>query len=146
MLVNKKVFIKSIATVNQIGKKVVVKSGTSGEIYARKNLPLATVIVLDKESACVLEVVQGKADVFIYDQFSVFTNWQKNQNTTYALLTPFHIEKWAIGIQKGDEEMVRQVNAFLKAFRAEGGFEKLGDKYLHEQKQAFKKMGIPFVF
>ena len=33
--------------------------------------------ILDKEAACVLEVVQGKADAFIYDQLSVYTNWQK---------------------------------------------------------------------
>jgi len=38
------------------------------------------------------------------------------------------------------------VNAFLKDFRAAGGFERLGDHYLAEQKAAFKQMGVPFVF
>jgi polar amino acid transport system substrate-binding protein len=38
------------------------------------------------------------------------------------------------------------VNAFLKDFRAKGGFEKLGDKYLGDQKKAFRDMGVPFVF
>jgi len=146
LLVSQKSTIKSISDVNQAGRTVVVKSGTRGEIYARKNLLEAQVIILDKESACVLEVVQGKVDAFIYDQFSVFTNWQKNKETTYALLMPFQIEEWAVGIRKGDQQMVDQVNAFLKSFRQEGGFEKLGNKYLSLQKQAFKKMGIPFIF
>jgi polar amino acid transport system substrate-binding protein len=32
----------------------------------------------------------------------------------------------------------------LKEFRAKGGFERLGDRYLKEQKEAFKKLGFPF--
>jgi polar amino acid transport system substrate-binding protein len=31
-------------------------------------------------------------------------------------------------------------------FRARGGFEALGERYLKEQKDAFKQMGIPFYF
>lgn len=147
MLVSKKKStIKNIKEANRIGVVIAVKSGTSGETYARNHLPLADIIVLDKEAACVLEVVQGKADAFIYDQFSVFVNWKKNFDTTYALLDPFQKEHWAVGIQKGNVEMRGQVNAFIEQFRNEGGFEKLGDRYLSEQKTAFQKLGIPFVF
>ncbi len=39
-----------------------------------------------------------------------------------------------------------QVNAFLAEFKAEGGFERLGDKYLSEQKREFKELGFPFFF
>lgn len=38
------------------------------------------------------------------------------------------------------------MNAFLEAFRADGGFEKLGDEFLPEEKAAFKAEGIPFYF
>ena len=38
--------------------------------------------MLDKESAAVLEVSQGKADAFIYDQMSTYQNWQRNTATT----------------------------------------------------------------
>ncbi len=47
---------------------------------------------------------------------------------------------------KGNPELVQKVNAFLKEFRARGGFDELGDRYLQEQKQAFRQMGIPFYF
>lgn len=138
--------IQNIEDANNPGIVLVVKSGTSGEAYARKHLLQPRIIILDKESACVLEVVQGKADAFIYDQFSVFTNWQKNLETTYALLNPFQKENWGIGIQKGNEEMLKQVNSFIKQFRKKGGFEKLGNRYLSKQKAAFQQLGIPFVF
>ena len=39
-----------------------------------------------------------------------------------------------------------QVNRFLKAFREQGGFERLGDSHLKEQKQAFKALNFPFFF
>jgi len=34
----------------------------------------------------------------------------------------------------------------LQTFRASGGFEKLGDKYLSDQKAAFQAQGIAFYF
>ena len=66
--------------------------------------------------------------------------------TTRALLKPFQEESWAIGIRKGNTELREKVNAFLKEFRSQGGFEELGDRYLKEQKEAFRSMGYPFYF
>jgi polar amino acid transport system substrate-binding protein len=146
LLVKKSSPIQSIEDVNQPNIKVVVKSGTSGQLYAFQHLTKATVIVLDKEASCVLEVVQGKVDAFIYDQLSIYTHWQKNLNTTRAILTPFKKEQWAIGIKKGNDALRLKVNAFITHFQKEDGFKKLGERYLPEQFEAFKKMGIPFLF
>jgi polar amino acid transport system substrate-binding protein len=75
---------------------------------------------------------------------STYQNWQHNKGTTRALLVPFQKESWAIGIRKGNDALRGKVNAFLKEFRAKGGFDRLGDKYLQEQKEAFKLLGYPF--
>ncbi|HEY5973664.1 MAG TPA: transporter substrate-binding domain-containing protein [Geobacteraceae bacterium] len=144
LLVKKDSSIKSGKELDQPGLVVAVKKGTTGHTYASKKIHQAKVLVLDKEAAAVLEVVQGKADAFIYDQMSTFQNWQKNQATTRALLEPFQKESWAIGLRQGNGPLKAKVNAFLKEFRAKGGFERLGDKYLKEQKEAFKKLGYPF--
>ena len=93
-----------------------------------------------------LEIVQGKADAFIYDQISTYENWRRNENTTRAILKPFQQEFWAVGLRRGDDALREQVNAFLKDFKQRGGFEQLGDRYLKEQKDAFRKMGDPFYF
>ena len=45
-------------------------------------------LVLDKETACVLEVTQGKADAFLYDQMSTYANWKRNPDTTRPILQP----------------------------------------------------------
>jgi polar amino acid transport system substrate-binding protein len=146
LLVGSKSEIQGIDDLNTAGKKVAVKRGTTGQLFASKNLPNASLLVLDKENACVLEVAQGKADAFIYDQISVFQNAQRNPDTTRAILKPFKEEVWAIGFRKGTDELRAQVNDFLKAFRESGGFERLGEKYLSTQKAAFKEQGVPFLF
>ena len=144
LLVGEKTGVKSIADL--AGRTVVEKKGTTGHLYAAKNLRAAKVLVLDKETACVLEVTQGKADAFIYDQMSVFTHWRRNSETTRAVLAPFQEESWAIGLRQGDDALRAKVNAFLQSYRASGGFDRLGDRWLPEQKAEFKKLGIPFFF
>lgn len=146
LLINIHTKANTIQEMNEEENTIVVKLGTTGEAYALQHLKDAKVMSLDREATCVLEVVQGKADAFIYDQFSVLKNWQKYPKQTRTNLTPFHRENWALGIRKTDPGLKIQVNEFLKSFRAEGGFKKLGHKYFSEQQKIFKEQGIPFVF
>lgn len=138
--------VQKVEDLNAKDRRVAVKKGTTGHQYATEFLKSAKVLVLDKESAAVLEVVQGKVDAFIYDEMSVFNHHARNKQSTRAILKPFREESWAVAIRKGNSELLNQVNAFLKDFRANGGFEKLGDKYLGHEKAEFKKLGVPFLF
>ena len=144
LLLKKDSTAKGIADLDREGVKIAVKKGTTGHIFATNNLKKAQVLVLDKESAAVLEVSQGKADAFIYDQMSVYQNWQRNKETTQAILEPFQKESWAVGIRKGNDELKAQVNRFIKEYREKGGFEQLGERYLKEMKDEFKRLGSAF--
>ena len=146
ILVKKNGDIQSIADVDKPGHIVVVKTGTTASVYARSHFKDATTLPLEQDTACALEVVQGKADAFIYDQMSIYQFAKRNPDTTRGLLDPFQHESWAIGIRKGNTALEDQVNAFLKDFKAKQGFDKLGDKYLKDDKEAFRKMGFPFYF
>lgn len=138
--------VETIEDLNVAGKVVAVKRGTTGHIFATENLPLATLRVLDRDGNAVLEVARGSADAFIYDQMSVLRHWKRNSDSTKPLLTPFREESWAIGLRQGDEELLNQVNRFLLEYRANGGFERLGERYLAEEKADFKRLEVPFVF
>jgi len=146
ILVKKNSPIKSIADIDKSGVTVVLKTGTTSAIYAKDHFKNATVLPLQQDTACALEVVQGKADAFIYDQMSIYQFAKKHLDTTIGLLEPFQHESWAIGIRKGNVALEKQVNAFLSDFKAKKGFDALGDKYLKEDKEAFKQMGFPFYF
>jgi polar amino acid transport system substrate-binding protein len=138
--------VQSAADLDAPGRVIAVKKGTTGHQYGATAIKRARLLVLDKESAAVLEVVQGKADVFIYDSLSVYQNHKRHADTTRARLEPFREETWAVGLRPGDAALKDQVNAFLEAFRADGGFERLGDEFLAEEKAVFKAQGIPFYF
>lgn len=138
--------VRTAADLDAAGRVVAVKKGTTGHQYAAATLRRARVLVLDKETAAVLEVAQGKADAFIYDSLSVFQNHRRHPEKTRAILAPFREETWAIGLRLGDDDLRRQVNEFLATFRADGGFERLGDEFLAEEKAFFKAEGLPFYF
>ena len=147
VLVNKNTDASSIEDLNQAGMKMAVKSGSTGHLYAESNLQNAELMVLPDESACVTEVAQGRADGFIYDQLTIYRNWQNNPDTTKAIFIPFQEpEKWGIAVQKGNSELLEQVNAFLKEFREEGGYDKLEETYLSEEKKAFDELGFQWFF
>jgi len=143
LLVGKNSDAKSIDNLKAPGKRLAVKSSTTSEAWAGKNLPEAKLTAFTDDAACVLEVVQGRADGFIYDQLSILRYQRKNPDTTRAILKPFTEESWAVGISKRNPELLAQTNAFLTRFRAEGGLEKLTDEYLKEEKAALAEQGIP---
>ena len=126
--------ISSVEDLNQAGKVLAVKSGSTGHMYAEKNLPEAELLVLPDESACVTEVAQGRADGF-------------NLDTTTAIFIPFQdVEKWGIAVQKGNQKLLDDLNAFLADFQANGGYEELTEKYLAEEKKAFDELGFQWFF
>lgn len=146
LLVGKNSTIRNLADLDQPGRTLAVRQGTTGEVWARTNIKNAKIIALEKEAAAVLEVAQGKSDAFLYDQMSVWKNAREQSGTTRALLSPVQKENWAIGLKLGNDSLRNQINDFIKTYRHSGGFELLGDKYLGEQKAAFRQQGIPFYF
>ena len=145
MLVAKDSAIQSVDDLRKPGIRITAKLGTTGETWARNNLPGATVNALDGESTCALEVGQGRADAFLYDQLSIFKYCQANAATTRAILKPFVEESWAIGIRKGNDTLRTQVNEFLAEFRKSGAFSRLGDQYLSAEKKMLEEIGQPLI-
>ena len=147
LLANKNSGITQASDLNQAGKTVAVKLGSTGDIYAKAHLQNATITELADESACVTEVAQGKADAFIYDQLTVYRDQQANPDTTVAVFVPFQdAEYWGVGVKKGNTDLLNSVNTFIDKFYAEGGFDQLTDKYLSSEKQAFDQLGFPWFF
>lgn len=146
LLVAAKSPVESADDLDVAGRVVAVKKGTTGHQWASGALKKSRLLVLDKEAAAVLEVVQGKADAFIYDPLSVWQNQRRHPESTRAVLEPFRKEAWAIGLRPADTELRRQIDEFLDAFRADGGFDRLGDEFLPEVKKEFADRGIPFLF
>jgi len=147
LLVNNKSGVTQASDLNQAGKTVAVKLGSTGDIYAKAHLANAQITELADESACVTEVSQGKADAFIYDQLTIYRDQQANPDTTTAIFIPFQdVEYWGVGVKKGNTDLLNSVNTFIDKFYAEGGFDTLTQKYLAQEKQDFDRLGFPWFF
>lgn len=148
ILANTKSNISNIDDLNKAGKTIAVKKGSTGHLYAKDNLQNANVLVFDKESACVLEVVQGKADGFIYDQLTIYKNWSQHKDTTTPILASFQkdFEHWGIALRKDDLELKSSIDKFVTQSKQDGTFDKLSYKYLKEARETFDKLNIPFFF
>jgi polar amino acid transport system substrate-binding protein len=147
ILANSASGITTIDDLNRPDMTVAVKTGSTGDIYATKNLTEAQITRLADESACVTEVVQGKADGFIYDQLTIYRNQADNPTTTAAVFIPFQdAESWGIAVQKGNAELLGQLNEFIAKSRADGEFDRLTERYLPEEKAAFDTLGFKWFF
>lgn len=146
ILLSAKSPVKSLEDLKTPGRRVVVRLGTTGEQFAKEHLPYTERVTLDSDTSCVLEVVKGGVDAWIYDQLSLLNYNRLNPDTTRVLLKPVREEFWAIGLRQGDDELRDKVNEFLKKFRAEGGFKQIAEKHMAKEKAMMEAQGIPFVF
>jgi len=147
LLTNSSSGIKSIDDLNQEGRSIAVKTGSTGDIFATKNLTKTTIVRLADESACVTEVVQGKVDAFIYDQLTIYRNQLKNPTATSAVYIPFQDpEHWGIAVQKDNKELLAELNEFIATSRQDGTFDRLTEKHLADEYSVFKQLGFRWFF
>ena len=78
---------------------------------------------------------------------TIYRNQQRNPDTTTAVFIPFQDpEFWGIAVAKGNDELRDQLNQFIAEYSADGGFDRLTDKYLSDEKQAFDNLGFTWFF
>ncbi len=146
LLVNKQAGIATAADMNRADVVLAAKKGTSAVSYAQRVFPQITIRQFNDVSACVTEVSQGKADAFMYDQLSIYRNHVQFQETTQVIYIPDQqAESWGAAFKQGST-LVAQMNQFIATYRADGGFERLGDQFLAEEKQFFAENHLPFFF
>lgn len=147
LLVNTNSGIEKAADFNKAGMVLAAKKGTSAVDFTQKNYPLVEIRQLSDVVACVTEVSQDKADAFMYDQLSIYQNYlQFPKNTKVIYIPGQQAEAWGAAFKKGNSDLVSKMNLFIEKYRSEGGFDKLGDKYLADEKAFFKDNGLKFFF
>ncbi len=145
-LVNKNSPVNMSSDLNNSERTVAVKTGSTGDFYVTNNFPLAKVLRLDDESAAIAEVINGRADAFIYDQLTIVRNYQQYADRTKTVfIDNQQPEFWGAAFKKGSP-LVSQFNAFLKKFKEDKGFEPIVEIYLKEEKKLFDDLGFAFFF
>lgn len=123
--------IKSYMDLNKPEFTVTSKLGTTGEQAVKRLISKATYKSFETEPEAALEVVNGKADAFVYDlpYCAVFLA-QQGAGKLVFLDKPFTYEPLAWAIRKGDPDFVNWLNNFLRQVKNDGRYDRIYNKWI----------------
>ena len=121
--------VKTLSDLDDPARKVVAKLGTTGEKASRTRLPRAQITTLGEETHCALQVAQGRADAFVYDEMQIRRYAADNPKTTRVLDEQVTIEPYAIACRLGDLETVHWLETVLDLMRRDGRIDALYKKH-----------------
>ena len=120
---------KSYKDLNKRGVVVTSKLGVTGAFTAEKLIPKATLRLFKTEAEGALQVANGVADAFIYDEPQVRVFAAKYKDKTMGIYEPITYEPLAWAIRKGDVDFLNWLNNFLRQARGDGRWEQLKQKW-----------------
>jgi len=131
LLINKKDVgkYKSYKDLNKKGVIITSKLGVTGAFTAEKMMPKATLRLFKTEAEPALQVANGLADAFIYDepQVRVFAAMYKDK--TVGIFDPITYEPLAWAIRKGDPDFLNWLNNFMRQIRGDGRWDQFKQKW-----------------
>ena len=123
--------VKSYKDLNNPKYIVTSKLGTTGEQAVKRKIPKCTYKSFETEPEAALEVVNGKADAFVYDlPYCVVFNAQQGGGKLIFLDKPFTFEPLAWGINKGDPDLMNFLNNFLRQVKNDGRYDRIYNKWI----------------
>lgn len=122
--------IKSYKDLNDGQYRITSKIGTTGEMVAKKLIAKAQYHGFDNEQEAVMDVVNGKADAFIYDApYNVVAVNKAGAGKLVYLEEPFTYEPLAFGLKKGDYDSINWINNWLHQIQKDGTYERIHAKW-----------------
>lgn len=133
ILLNKKLEgeVKSYKDLNDAKYIVTSKLGTTGESAVKREIPKATYKSFETETEAALEVVNGKADAFVYDlPYCVVFMANQGGDKLVFLDEPFTFEPLAWAINKGDPDFLNFLNNFLRQMKNDGRYDRIYQRWI----------------
>ena len=123
--------IKSYKDLNNSKYIVTSKLGTTGEQAVKRLIPKCNYKSFETEPEAALEVVNGKADAFVYDlPYCVVFMGQQGAGKLVFIDKPFTFEPLAWAIKKGDPDFLNWLNNFLNQMKNDGRYDRIYNKWI----------------
>ena len=123
--------VTSYKDLNDAKYTVTSKLGTTGEQAVKRLIPKCTYKSFETEPEAALEVVNGKADAFVYDlPYCVVFMAQQGAGKLVFLDKPFTFEPLAWAIKKGDPDFMNWLNNFLEQIKNDGRYDRIYNKWI----------------
>ena len=124
---------KSITNVSQLtGKKIAVQLGSTMEIWLKKNIPNAKLLVMDNNNQTIAALKAGHVDVVLVDgiQGKVFS--QKNPGLSFAIIAK-SADGYGLALKK-NSDLTHKINRVLHELEQNGELAILKKKWLEDTK------------
>ena len=119
----------AIKTIKDLaGKKVGVQQATTGKTYTEENAPKTADIVSFPSDAEMYQAIQaGQVDALLQD---LPVNLEHTKKGKFAIAEEYDTdESYGLAMKKGNDALVKAVNAQLAALKSGGEYQKIYDKY-----------------
>jgi len=111
------------------GKAVAAQSGTTGESWAKENIPGVTVTALDSATDCFNALVAGKVEAIVLDLPTAQAQARESFTQCQVIAEIPTGEQYGIVVSKDNPGLTAALDAALAQFRQSGGYQKLYDQY-----------------
>ena len=110
------------------GKKIGVQQGTTSDLMSTEDFGDDAVVRFSKSMEAVQALTQGKIDAVIVDSQTA-EQFVKEVPGIKALDASYSDESYAIGVKKGNTELLKAVNGALAELKSEGKLDEIAAKY-----------------
>ncbi|MFD4428930.1 glutamate ABC transporter substrate-binding protein [Nocardia sp. NPDC058497] len=111
------------------GKRVCVARGTTSLDHIRRDQPAATILTVPTWADCLVVLQQRQVDAVSTDD-SILAGLAAQDPYTEVVGESISAEPYGIGIPKGDDDLVRFVNATLERIRNDGTWVRIHRRWL----------------
>jgi polar amino acid transport system substrate-binding protein len=123
--------VTSYRDLNDSKYTVTSKLGTTGEQAVKRYIPKANYKSFETETEAFLEVLNGKADAYVYDLPNcVYLYAQQGKGKVVFLDEPFTYEPLAWAVNKGDPDFINWLNNFLRQVKNDGRYDRIYNKWI----------------
>ncbi|MFV0482270.1 MAG: transporter substrate-binding domain-containing protein [Campylobacteraceae bacterium] len=135
LLVQKKHAGKSWQELDKSEFTLVTKLGVTPEIVARRMFKNAKIKTFTTQAEAVQEVLNGNADIFIYDKpFNDMFMLDKGKGLLVHLPDELTYEPLGWAVRKGDPDFLNWLNNFLNQIKHDGTYDRIHKKWFVDDK------------
>ncbi|NLM99068.1 MAG: transporter substrate-binding domain-containing protein, partial [Campylobacteraceae bacterium] len=130
LLIDKKHSGKTWRDLDTPDHTIVTKLGVTGEIATRKMFKKANIRTFETEADGAQELLNGKADAFVYDKpYNAIFMSEKGQERLIHLDEDLTYEPLGWGVRKGDPDFLNWLNNFLIQTKGDGRYEAIYNRW-----------------
>lgn len=124
--------IKSRTDLN--GKTVGVQEGTTGDDFCTNqdgtsDINVGQVKRYNKATDAVTDLLNGRVDAVVIDDFPAQKLVSQNSDKLVKLSDALTVEEYAIAVQKGDTQLLKDINTVLEEMKNDGELDAIIQKY-----------------